>query len=439
MKLTIYPGHPLRGEATLPGDKSLSHRAALLAALAEGTSEIDHFLVSGVTRPLLNTLSSLGVRWELNGTQLIVHGTGLHGFQSPELPLDCSNSATTLRLLAGGLAAAGTAGTLDGSPGLRSRPMERITAPLRQMGVAVEAAPGERAPLSIAARPRGSRLRAIEYSLPVASAQVKSCLLLAALDADGPVTLREPGPSRDHTERMLASMGAKVVQKGLSVTLEPLSAPLRPLCFTPPGDFSSAAFLIVAALITPGSEIAIREVGLNPTRAGLLDALGGMGADIRILSKKERSGEPTGDLIVRHSALHGTRVCGDLVVRMIDEFPAFAAAASFASGTSTVRDAAELRLKESDRIGALCGELRNLGMDVREAEDGFVINGCGSVPGGETAAHGDHRLAMALALMGLAAREPVKVSGAEILSESFPEFTETLIGLGAELRLEADQ
>ena len=330
MKLTISPGRPLRGEASLPGDKSLSHRAALFAALAEGESVIENFLVSGVTRAMLKALTALGVRWELDGCRLAVWGRGWQNLAAPDGPLDCGNSATTLRLLAGALAAAGVPAVLDGSPGLRRRPMGRIVEPLRAMGADIQPAPGSCAPLVLAARPASRRLTGGTHDLPVASAQVKTCLLLAALAADGPVTLREPSLSRDHTERMLSSMGVGITRlapqagTGPGVILQPPSEPLRPLVLTLPGDFSAAAFLIVAALITPGSEVTLRGVGLNPTRTGLLEALQAMGADIQVTPTADRSGEPVGDLRVRHSHLHGGAVSGDLVVRMIDEFPAFA-------------------------------------------------------------------------------------------------------------------
>jgi 3-phosphoshikimate 1-carboxyvinyltransferase len=310
--------------------------------------------------------------------------------------------------------------------------MNRIVEPLRHLGVRLTAAAGGGAPLHLHARLPDARLRAMEYTLPVASAQVKSCLLLAALAAEGPVTLREPGPSRDHTERMLRAMGARVESgAGNVVTLLPPVAPLRPLRLRLAGDLSSAAFLVVAALITPGSEVTIRDVGLNPTRTGILDALRAMGADIRSVNPREWSGEPVGDLIVRHSVLRATRVSGDLVVRMIDEFPIFAVAAALAEGATEVREAEELRHKESDRIQALAQELRVLGVGIEPLPDGFRIVG-GPVSGGLVNPHGDHRIAMSCAVAGLVARRPVTVEGAEILHESFPAFRETLSALGAE-------
>ncbi len=445
MNLIITPGYPLRGEVSLPGDKSLSHRAALFAALAEGTSHVDNFLLAGVTDVMLNALTHLGVSWDLAGQTLTVQGAGLSGLKSPAAPLDCGNSGTTIRFLAGVVAAAGLAAVLDGSPGLRRRPMDRVVTPLKKMGVALSATPEGTAPLVLAARPKAEKLGGLVYTLPVASAQVKTALLLAGLGAGGPVVLSEPGPSRDHTERLLASMGAEIKTDILrtadtyaSVTLQPLAGPLRPLDIRLPGDFSSAAFLIVAALITPGSEIKIRGVGLNPTRTGLLDILRKMGGQIEVIQTGEQGGERVGDLLVRHSPLHGVDASGELVVRMIDEFPAFAVAASLARGRSAVSEAAELRLKESDRIASLCTELQGLGASITEQPDGFIVDGRERLSGGRVTPHRDHRLGMALAVAGLAAEGAVVVGNAGIIAESFPDFIETLRRLGAKVDLRED-
>ncbi len=444
--LIVTPGHALRGEFRLPGDKSISHRAALLAALAQGESQVDHFLVAGVTQVTLGCLADLGVDWQMDGDRLQVHGNGLAGLHPPIQPLNCGNSATTLRLLAGALSAASIPATLDGSTGLRQRPMERIVAPLRQMGVEILAEHGC-APLEL--KGFAQPLHALDYTLPVASAQVKSCLLLAGLAADCSTVLAEPGPSRDHTERMLAHMGVDIErsecrQSGTAGSVQYLTCltpphpfQLKPLHFAIPGDFSSAAFLIVAGLVTPGSEIFLRDVGLNPTRIGLLEALWEMGADVAISHPHEQLGEPVGDLTIRSSHLEGIQVSGAQVVRMIDEFPALAVAASFAGGTTLVSQAEELRLKESDRIRHLCGELASLGVKVNELPDGFMIQG-GELPfGGSVQVHGDHRLAMALALTGLAGSAPVRVQGVEVIGESFPEFVPALRALGADMELAA--
>jgi 3-phosphoshikimate 1-carboxyvinyltransferase len=287
-------------------------------------------------------------------------------------------------------------------------------------------------------------LRNIQYTLPVASAQVKSCLLLAALAADGPSTLFEPGPSRDHTENMLGSMGVKVTSRKLqneagtiyATQLTPPAAPLKPLRFRLPGDFSAAAFLIVATLITPGSQLRLDGVGLNPTRTGLLDALDSMGADLQVQVETREGGEPAGRIDVRHRQLLATEISGPLVVRMIDEFPVFAVAAAFAKGTTVVRQAEELRLKESDRIAMICQELTRLGVNIRETPDGFTVSGAECPRGGQVEAHGDHRLAMSLAVAGLACQQPVTVHGAEMTAESFPNFAAILQALGADLQLE---
>jgi len=441
MKITTQPGSPLRGSITLPGDKSISHRAALFAALAEGGSHVENFLTAGVTEAMLSALTSLGVEWERKDNALTIHGRGLGGLSTPSDVVDCGNSATTMRLLAGALAAGNVSAVLDGSSGLRQRPMLRIVGPLREMGVLIEASSNGTAPLKLRARPADQHLRPLDYRLPVASAQVKSALLLAALACDSPTSIQEPGQSRDHTERMLASMGVDLTVRNSDsqpiITLDPpSSAGLNPICLTIPGDISSAAFTIVGTLITPESEVILRGVGLNPTRTGLLDVLLEMGADIRVSNRRENQGEPIGDLTVGHSSLRGVSVAGPQVVRMIDEFPVFAVAAAFAEGQTTVRDAEELRHKESDRIAKICQELRVLGVDLQEAPDGFTINGGKPISGGEVHAHGDHRLAMALTVGGLAAQRPVTVEGVEIIAESFPGFITTLQSLGAALRHE---
>ncbi len=436
MKLEVKPASALRGECALPGDKSLSHRAALFAALAEGQSQIENFLQAGVTDAMLQALGRLGVDWTLEGETLIVEGKGPSALRTPKQVLDCGNSATTLRLLTGALAGANVSCVLDGSEGLRNRPMGRIVGPLREMGVPLKAAPGEVAPLRLEARAKGTSLRALAMDLPVASAQVKSALLLAGLGAEGTMDLREPGPSRDHTERILASMGVEIVVGPQShrVRLKAPEHPLRPLKLRLPGDLSSAAFLIVAALITPGSDLILRDVGLNPTRIGLLDVLLKMGAQVEILAQAEVHGEPKGDLRIRASELQGVSVDGPVVVRMIDEFPIFAVAAAFAKGRTIVSQAEELRYKESDRISTLCGELRSMGVDIEEKQDGFSIDGGHRLRGGtHVQSHGDHRLAMALIVAGLVSDRPVVVEGAEIIDESFPDFPEVLRKLGAEV------
>jgi 3-phosphoshikimate 1-carboxyvinyltransferase len=442
MKIISSPGHPLTGCLELPGDKSISHRAALFAALAHGESIFKNFLVAGVTNTMLQALSDLGIEWDLNQNNLTVKGQGVASWHTPDQQLHCGNSATTMRLLAGALAATGTAAQLDGSSGLRQRPMQRVVIPLQKMAVPIIASEGGKAPLILSYRPLEHHLKAIEFSMPVASAQVKTAIMLAALVAEGMTIIREPGPSRDHSERMLASMGARIssISKDPLVTtiISPLAGQaLLPLQMSIPGDFSSAAFLLVAASITPGSKIKLCNVGLNPTRTGLLDAMIAMGAQIHISNLVEEQGEPVGDLIIEYGPLKAIEVNGPMVVRMIDEFPVFAIAAASAEGVTTVRQAAELRNKESDRITVLCRNLRELGVQVEELPDGFVIQGGSRLFGGTINAHGDHRMAMAFAVAGLSAYSPIYINGAEMIAESFPGFVDSLRSLGADVSMDA--
>lgn len=411
---------PLQGCVTLPGDKSLAHRAALFAALADGVSTIRNYPDSGVTRAMRGALEALGVPSRLADGILRVEGNGMRPFPNSGATAYCGNSGTTIRLLAGAVAATRSAAVLDGSAGLRKRPMNRVADPLRLMGADVATADGH-APITLAPAP----LHGIDYTLPVASAQVKSCIELAALGADAPVTLHEPGPSRDHTARMLRAMGATVISAGLAETVHP-AASLKPLDGTLPGDISSAAFLLAAAAIVPGSRVTVADVGLNPTRTGVLDVLSAMGARISTANLRDEFGEPVGDVTLEAAPLHGVEIAGDLVVRSIDEFPALAAVAAFAEGETVVREAEELRYKETDRIAAIVAQLGALGAEVEERPDGFTVRG-GTLKGGTARANGDHRLAMSMALCGL--RAPVAVEGAEILNESFPEFESLVASL----------
>jgi 3-phosphoshikimate 1-carboxyvinyltransferase len=436
MKYRITPNRPLQGLAHIPGDKSISHRAALFAALAQGESRIENFLHSGVTIVLLEALTKMGVPWEHHDSTLLVKGQGLTGLKTPTNVVDCGNSATTMRLLMGASVAAGIEAELDGSEGLRRRPMKRVIQPLQQMGARIISSADGKAPLKIMVRKRTERLKGIDYISPVASAQVKTAILLAALAADSPTIIREPGSSRDHSERMLSNMGAEVsTRNGKTpiVQICPLSKELNPLRLTLPGDFSSAAFLIVAALIVPGSEITLEGVGLNPTRTGLLDALMRMGGDIEITNQQIRHGEPVGNLTARYSPLKSTRIEETQVVCMIDEFPIFAVAASLAEGRTEVRGAGELRTKETDRTKAICEKLSKRNVDIRELDDGFTITGPSKISGGTVPPTGDHRMAMALAVAGLAARSELTIEGAEIIHESFPNFMDELSKLGAEI------
>lgn len=426
---------PLRGVITVPGDKSISHRAVMLAALAEGESHVRRWLPAGDTQATLQAMRALGVNVAIDersaqAWDLRVGGRGLNGLHAPAKPLDCRNAGTCMRLLAGVLAGQRFASVLDGSAQLRKRPMGRITEPLRLMGAQIEDDDG-RAPLHIAP----STLQGVVYEMPVASAQVKSAILLAGLYARGLTRIRQPGPARDHTERMLQAMGVALETDGDWISLQPPTEaqPLQPLDLTVPADISSAAFVIVAAAITPHSRVTIHHVGLNDTRTGLLALLDAMGAAVTTDNRRLSAGEPVADLTAAFDELHATEVAGDVVVRAIDEFPIWAVAASQAAGRSVLRDAAELRVKEVDRIARLGGELRRMGIDIDEREDGFAIEGPVRPQGARVNSHGDHRLGMALAIAGLVADGPTTITDAGCISDSFPGFAETMQSLGAQM------
>jgi len=422
-QLTTSPTVALRGQLPVPGDKSISHRALMLGALAEGTSQISGFLPCGDCLATLCCLRALGIRINCHdATTITLHGRGLHGLQAPVGPLHCARSGTTMRLLAGILAGQPFSSTLTGDPQLLRRPMRRVLEPLRHMGAAIAGADAaDHGPLII----RGARLRGFEHTLTIASAQVKSALLLAGLYADRTTVVRQCGPARDHTERMLAAMGADIRVEGLDVSLRPPPS-LSPLSLHVPGDFSSAAFLLVAGALIPNAEITIPDVCINPTRTGLLDGLQKMDARFAIRNKREQSSEPLADLVISTSKLRGIEIAGHTVVRMIDELPVLAVAATQARGTTVVRDAAELRVKETDRIAAMAQELDKLGADITPLPDGFVIRGPTPLHGGTVSSHGDHRLAMALAVAGLVADQPVTIRETACIADSFPGFEEIL-------------
>ncbi len=407
----------LRGSVSVPGDKSISHRALLLGAIAGGASHVRGFLPSGDCRATLGCLRALGIPVEVHdATTLTVHGQGLRGLRPPTAALDCARSGTTMRLLAGILAGQVFTTTLTGDSQLLRRPMERIARPLRRMGAKIATTEGH-APLVI----RGGRMQGGEHTLPVASAQVKSAVLLAGLYAAGPTTVHQPGPARDHTERMLEAMGAHVAIDELSVTVEPPTS-LAPLDLQIPGDISSAAFLLVAATLLPGSKLTVESVGVTPTRDGVLDVLEAMGARVAQVNRRSWGGEPVADLRVQSAPLTATTVAGDTVVRMIDEFPILAVAATQARGRTVVRDAAELRVKETDRVAVIAGELKKMGAHVTPRPDGFAIEGPTPLHGAAVDSHGDHRLAMALTVAGLVAEGETTVRGAECAADSFPGF-----------------
>jgi 3-phosphoshikimate 1-carboxyvinyltransferase len=412
------PGKPLRGELDIPGDKSVSHRSVMFAALADGVSKIDGFLEGEDTRATAAIFSKLGVRIETpSPSRRIVHGVGIDGLQAPDGPLDCGNAGTGMRLLAGLLAAQRFDSTLVGDASLSKRPMRRVTGPLTKMGARIDTEEGGLPPLRLHG---GQVLQGIDYTLEVASAQVKSALLLAGLYAGGETVVREPHPTRDYTERMLAAFGVEIEFSPGYARLRG-GQRLRATDITVPADFSSAAFFLVAASIVPGSELRLRAVGLNPRRTGLLIALRAMGADITEEKRSEQGGEPVADLVVRHAPLRGIEVPEAIVPDMIDEFPALFAAAACAQGATVVRGAAELRVKESDRLAAMAGGLRALGLRVDETPDGATIFP-GAMQAGTIDSHGDHRIAMAFAVAAQRAEGEVRVGDVANVATSFPDF-----------------
>jgi 3-phosphoshikimate 1-carboxyvinyltransferase len=419
------PSGPLRGSVGVPGDKSVSHRALMFGALAEGTSRIRGFLEGEDTRATAAVLQQLGVRIETPAEgERVVHGVGLHGLRASMDPLDCGNAGTGMRLLAGLLAGQAFDSTLIGDASLSKRPMRRVTNPLASMGARIDTQDGL-PPLRVRG---GQHLQGIRYELPVASAQVKSALLLAGLYAAGETEVIEPHPTRDYTERMLAAFGWPIAFEPGRAKLSG-GHTLHATDVDVPADFSSAAFFLVAASIVPGSELRLPAVGLNPRRTGLLEALRLMGADIRVENPRESGGEPVGDIVVRHAPLHGVELPEALVPDMIDEFPALFVAAAVAEGRTVIRGAAELRVKESDRLAAMATGLRALGITVDETPAGATIHG-GTLSGGTVESLTDHRIAMSFAVAGLVAQAPVRINDCRHVATSFPGFMELANGCG---------
>lgn len=423
MELAVTsPSDGLRGTLEVAADKSISHRALLLAALAHGTTRITHHLHSADVSATWQALAALGVSLRHENHDVVVDGVGLSGFSAPSAPIDCQNSGTTMRILAGILAGQRLTAELIGDESLSRRPMKRIIEPLRAMGASIGGALGDVPPLRI----EGRRLRGVGHTLDVASAQVKSCLLLAGLHAEGVTTVTEPAASRDHTERMLRHFGVCVASHGLTHSIEG-GQQLEARDVTVCADLSSAAFLLVGALIVPDSELVLRGVGVNPTRAGVLEALRDMGACIEKDNEREVSGEPVADLTARTSGLDGVTLGGEMIPGLVDEVPIIAVAATQAEGTTVIRDAAELRVKETDRIAGLTLELRKMGASIEERPDGMVIEGPTPLHGTGVQSHGDHRIAMALAIAGLVAQGETRVCGAECIDVSYPGFAQALI------------
>jgi 3-phosphoshikimate 1-carboxyvinyltransferase len=424
--LLIKPSHGLSGEIALPGDKSLSHRAVLFSAIAEGDTIINGFLAGEDTQNTAKAVQAMGIAVEGLGTErLVVNGKGLDGLSEPVDVLDLGNSGTGMRLLAGLLVGQNFFSVLSGDQYLRKRPMARIVEPLRRMGAVIDGRSGGKlAPLSI--RGGGSATKPIDYLSPVASAQVKSAILLAGLYADGTTSVREPSKSRDHTERMFRFFGLDVVEEGTTVSVRGRQRLRAKGPLDIPADISSAAFFIVAASIVPGSDVLIRNVGVNPTRTGVIDVLLQMGADITLDNRREQAGEPVADIRVRHRKLSAVRIEGAVIPRAIDEIPVLSVAASYAAGKTVIKDAAELRVKESDRISTMAAELRRIGAMVTELSDGMEIVGRETLDGAVCESHGDHRIAMSMAVAGLAARGDTVVRDTGWIDTSFPGFERIL-------------
>lgn len=420
---------PLRGTLTVSGDKSISHRAVMLGSLATGTTEIEGFLPGEDCLSTIRCFRSMGVQIEQNGSSVKVFGRGLRGLTAPAGILDCGNSGTTTRLLSGVLAAQHFNSVLSGDASIQRRPMKRIMIPLRAMGADITSVSGnDCAPLSV----HGKQLYGIHFNSPIASAQVKSAVLLAGLYASGQTTVTEPALSRDHTERMLRSFGAKVLTGNFedrpSVTVTETQN-LYGTEISVPGDISSAAFFLVGASIVPGSEVVLRNVGINPTRDGVISALRAMGAKIEVLEVRNEDSEPAADLLVRYAPLHGTEIGGALIPRLIDELPVLAAAAAVAEGRTVIRDAAELKVKESNRIRTMAEGLSRLGAQVAETEDGLIIDGGAALHGGAVESYSDHRIAMSFAILSLVTDGEVRISDPDCVNISAPTFYEDLKSL----------
>jgi len=433
VRYRVSPGGKLSGAARVPGDKSISHRSIMLGSLAEGVTEVSGFLEGEDALATINAFRAMGVR--IDGPQdgrVTVHGVGLHGLQPPREPIYCGNSGTSMRLLAGILAAQRFDSVLTGDPSLTRRPMKRVVGPLSQMGARIDASETGTCPLHIHG---GQTLRGIAYQSPVASAQVKSAILLAGLYAEGRTCVTEPAVSRDHTERMLAGMGYPVLRDGATVCVES-GGSLRATRIDVPADISSAAFFLVGASIAEGSDLTLQHVGVNPTRTGVIDILRLMGADIEVLNPREVGGEPVADLRVRSAKLKGVRIPEELVPLAIDEFPVLFVAAACAEGETVLTGAEELRVKESDRIAVMAEGLRSLGVDAEPLPDGMRIRG-GRFGGGHIHSRSDHRIAMSFTIAALRAEGEIVIDDCANVNTSFPGFVSLSQSLGLNVRIEA--
>lgn len=415
----------LHGVVSVPGDKSISHRAVMFGSLAQGTTEISHFLEGADCLSTIGCFRKMGIEIEQVQDKILVHGKGLHGLQKPDSVLDCGNSGTTTRLISGILAAQPFDVTLTGDASIQKRPMKRIMTPLSQMGARISSLNGnDCAPLHI----EGTQLKGIAYQSPVASAQVKSCILLAGLYAEGATSVTEPTLSRNHTEIMLNYFGANVTSIGTTATIQPepvLTGRQVNVC----GDISSAAYFIAAAMLVPGSEVLLKNVGINPTRDGILRVFKEMGADITYVEENCDNGEPTADLLVRSSSLHGVTIAGDIIPTLIDEIPMIAVVAAFAEGTTVIKDAAELKVKESNRIETVVSNLKAMGCDIEAMDDGMIIHGGRPLHGVTIDPKLDHRIAMSFAIAALAADGTTTIENADIVTVSYPDFYEEIQNL----------
>ena len=422
MNMNITKSAGLRGELVIPGDKSISHRAIMFGALADGTTEITNFLQGADCLSTISCFQAMGVDIENGADRVLIHGAGLHGLKAPEKMLDVGNSGTTTRLISGILAGQPFTSTLNGDASIQKRPMKRIIDPLTQMGADIRSLNNNGcAPLEI----HGGNLHGISYQSPVASAQVKSCVLLAGLYADGITSVTEPVLSRNHTELMLSGFGARITSVGTTATIEP-EPHLYGQKIAVPGDISSAAYWIAAALAVPNSELVLKNVGINPTRDGILRVVEAMGADITRENIHTVSGELVCDLIVRSSSLHGTVVSGELIPTLIDEIPVIAVLACFAEGETVIKDAQELKVKESNRIDTVVEGLRAMGADATATDDGMIIRGGKPLHGATIDSHLDHRIAMSFAVAGLLCDTPTTILNADSVVISYPDFYESL-------------
>ncbi|MBQ0760553.1 MAG: 3-phosphoshikimate 1-carboxyvinyltransferase [Zhongshania sp.] len=433
MDFLLQPGGQMRGTARVPGDKSISHRSIMLGAIADGVTTVDGFLEGEDALSTLNAFRAMGV--EIEGPEngrVLIHGVGRDGLKAPAGDVYVGNSGTSMRLLAGLLAGQKFDVTMTGDESLSKRPMERVAKPLRDMGAVVETAEGGRPPLTLRG---GQSLKAIDYVLPMASAQVKSCVLLAGLYAEGETRTTEPAPTRDHSERMLRGFGYSVDVAGPVAKLQG-GGRLTAVHIDVPADISSAAFFMVAASITPNADLTLEHVGINPTRVGVINILRAMGGDITVFNEREVGGEPVADIRIRHAQLKGINIPEDQVPLAIDEFPVLFVAAACAEGQTVLTGAEELRVKESDRIQVMADGLQAMGISAVPTEDGIVIQG-GQITGATVASHHDHRIAMSFAVASLRATDPIRVTGCDNVATSFPNFVSLAAGLGMNIEVQA--